>query len=354
MRKKLNEKLLKKLEITLLSVNVVLNDAEGKQIRNASVKKWLDELEDAAYDAEDLLDEIYNEVKSSTTNEVRNLNSDSLSLYEKELEQNIEDILERLEFIAKQKDILCLKEDAGIKVLSPRTPTSSLVKGCDVYGRHDDKEVIVDLLLSDDASGNKIDVIPIVGMGGIGKTTLAQFVYNDGRVKEKFDLRAWLCVSEEFDIFKITRTVLEVVSSTVCDIKDLDSLQLDLKEKLSGKRFLFVLDDVWNENYVDWCLLRSPFQYGAQGSKIIVTTRSGQVASIMQTVPSHYLGHLSNEDSWKLFAKHAFDYRDQTAHPVLEEIGRGIVKKCKGLPLAAKTLGGLLRLKLMRGNGAKY
>ncbi|PSS24445.1 Disease resistance RPP13-like protein [Actinidia chinensis var. chinensis] len=181
-------------------------------------------------------------------------------------------------------------------------------------------------------------------MGGVGKTTLAQIVYNDGRVVEHFDIKAWVCVSEEFDVIRVTKTILEEVTSSNYDTQNLNQLQVRLKESLRGKKFLVVLDDVWNESPGHWDILRAPFMVGACGSKIIATTRNHGVASIMQTVSVHNLQQVSDEDCWSLFAKIAFYNEDSRDHPELEKIGREIViRRCKGLPLAAKTLAGLLR-----------
>ncbi|KAL1338732.1 putative disease resistance RPP13-like protein 1 [Arachis hypogaea] len=341
--KKMNNRLLKKLKLILLSIHGVLDDAEGKQITNPAVKEWLDELKDVAYEADDLLDEIYTRSKYGA-GEVCNFDFNSWSSFENEVEEKMEEIIEKLEFIAKQKDFLGLTGDIGVKI-PQKTPTTSIVEGSNVYGRDDDKEFMIKLLFDVENGDDKIGVIPIVGMAGIGKTTLAQLAYNDVRVKEHFDLRAWVCVSEDFDIFKITETLLEILTMCNHAIRDLDSLQVELKRRLKGKKYLFVLDDMWNENYDDWDMLRNLLQYGAHGSKIIVTTRSERVASIMQTIPSYHLGYLSDEDCWMLFAKHAFDYRSSDTYKIMEGIGKSIAKKCKGLPLAAKTLGGLLRSK---------
>ncbi|KAL5548847.1 hypothetical protein UlMin_004078 [Ulmus minor] len=111
---------------------------------------------------------------------------------------------------------------------------------------------------------------------------------------------------------------------------------------LAGKRFLFVLDDVWNENYGRWDSLKSGFQSGAHGSKIIVTTRSKNVVSTMSKRVMHELKLVSDEDCWLVFEKHAFDDSAE-ATAQLKEIGLEIVKRCKGLPLAVKSVAGLLR-----------
>ncbi|VVA36507.1 PREDICTED: putative disease resistance [Prunus dulcis] len=350
-RKKLDESLVKKLEITLLSLNAVLNDAEEKQFRNSYVKEWLDKLQDAVFDADDLLDEINAEVLrckveaefQTVKTQVWNFLSTSLNPFYQGMNGRIQELFDRLEHLAKQKDFLGLREGVVGGKVSQRTPTTSLVDESCVYGRDGDKEKLMKLLLSDDASDKDVSVITIVGMGGVGKTTLAQLLYNDEKVKEHFNLRTWAYVSEAFDVTRVTKTLLESVSSKAYDNKDLSFLQVELGQQIKGKKFLFVLDDLWNENYGDLSLLQRPFASGASGSWVIVTTRNESVAARIRTVPIHFLEQLSNEDCWLLLSKHAFENGNSSAHLELEEVGKKIASKCNGLPLAAETLGGLLR-----------
>ena len=158
-----------------------------------------------------------------------------------------------------------------------------------------------------------------------------------------------MCVSDEFDVGKLTKAILSAISpqSSNVDAKDFNPLQVELNQSLAGKRFLLVLDDVWNKNYEDWNNLRKPFWVGAKGSKVIVTTRNTQVALTMQPSVAyhHSLKPLSYDDCWSIFVQHAFENRDIQQLPNLTSIGKKIVEKCDGLPLAAKVLGGLLRSK---------
>ncbi|TYJ36604.1 hypothetical protein E1A91_A05G318000v1 [Gossypium mustelinum] len=292
--KKLEAVLLKKLKPTLMSVKAVLDNAENKQITNPNVKSWTDELKDAVYDAEDLLDEISTE---ALRNKIESENQTTA-----------------------MKQILGLKENYKGEKAFQITPATSLVDEYDVCNRDDEKEEILKLLDPQNLSENQIDVIPIVG-----------------------DHKAWVCVSEEFDAFKVTKTILEEMKCSCDGNQNLNQLQLKLKEQLSGKKYLIILDDVWNKNYFHWKELASPFTSRAKNSKIIVTTRDENVAAIMRNVPTYHLDVLSDDNCWKLFAKHAFDGSSPAKHPDLMAIREAIVKRCGGLSLAAKALGGLLR-----------
>ncbi|TYJ36608.1 hypothetical protein E1A91_A05G318400v1 [Gossypium mustelinum] len=337
----------KKLE----AVKVVLDDAENKQITNPNVKSWTDELKNAVYDADDLLDEIStealrNKIESEyQTTPMKQVSSffSSFNPFKDGMQSKLEEVLGRLDYLLNQTQILGLKENYKGEKAFQRTPATSLVDESDVYGRDDEKEEIMKLLDPQNPSKNQIAVIPIVGMGGLGKTTLAQLIYNDPRVDKWFNRKAWVCVSEEFDAFKVTKTILEEMKCSFDGNQNLNQLQLKLKEQLSRKKYLIILDDVWNKNYFHWKELASPFTSGAKNSKIIVTTRDENVAAIMRNVPTYHLDVLSDDDCWKLFAKHAFDGSSPTRHPDLMAIGEAIVKRCGGLPLAAKALGGLLR-----------
>ncbi|PRQ57251.1 putative P-loop containing nucleoside triphosphate hydrolase, leucine-rich repeat domain, L [Rosa chinensis] len=286
----------------------------------------------------------------SSTSEVQDLNSslpfhgfDSASIY-----RRAEEVPERLDSIKKRIiDVLGMQASAGHGVSQTIQSTSLVEKS--VYGRDEEKETLVKLLLSDDESGNEISVIPIVGMGGIGKTTLAQFVYNDVRLKERFDIKAWACVSKEFDVLRISQQIYESLTKKACKITTLNVLQSELQATLRGKRFFFVLDDMWNKNYNQLEFLMRPLDSGAHGSKIIVTTRDEDVTRKMGSLEAHRLTPMSEQDSWSLFEKHAFKNAGVSARSHLKPIGRQIVRKCKGLPLAIKSLAGLLCSKLNVG-----
>ncbi|KAI9185268.1 hypothetical protein LWI28_005764 [Acer negundo] len=353
---------LKKWEKTLNMLKALLKDAEQKQQEDEAVKMWLDELRDLAYDAEDILDDYTTEAlrrkleieeHQPSTGRARKIIPDCCfgctpsDLWPNfTMRSKIDDITRRLKELCLQTDVLRLKEIAGpgSTASSQRLHTSSLPTEPAIYGRDEDKAKILKMVLRYEPGDANFDVIPIVGMGGIGKTTLARQVYNDREV-EDFNPKAWVCVSDDFDVLRISKAIIELITSSSCDLKELNAVQNRLKDGLNGKKFLLVLDDVWSRSDSSWESLKAPFMAGAPGSKILVTTRSTQVALTMRPRERYELKLLSDDDCWSMFVKHAFNRRYTSAHGNVDMIREKVVQKCKGLPLAAKTLGGLLYYK---------
>ncbi|KAF3632847.1 putative NEDD8-activating enzyme E1 regulatory subunit-like isoform X1 [Capsicum annuum] len=352
-------RLLKKLKTTLVGLQAVLSDAENKQASNQYVNQWLNELRGAVDSAENLMEQVNYEAlrlkvegRHQNLAETSNQQVSDLSLslsddYFLDIKEKLEETIETLEDLQKQIGDLGLQKHLDLgKKLETRTPSTSLVDESKILGRMIEKERLIDRLLSSDSNGENLTIVPIVGMGGVGKTTLAKIVYNDKKVTGHFGLKAWFCVSEAYDAFRITKGLLQEIGSF--DLKDdnnLNQLQVKLKESLKGKRFLVVLDDLWNDDSNEWDDLRNVFVEGAMGSKIIVTTRKESVALMMGSGEIN-VRTLSDEASWALFRRHSLENRDPPKeYPELEEVGKQIADKCKGLPLALKTLAGFLRSK---------
>ncbi|KAJ0633559.1 putative virus X resistance protein-like, coiled-coil [Helianthus annuus] len=324
----------------LSQIQVVLHDASEKEIKDEAVKQWLNSLQPLAYDIDDVLDDVATEAmrheliqkSGASTSKVRNLIVPTCCtkfLLSHRLSPKLDSITIELQRLYKAKTELGLIVKDEIQKDGNRGNETSLLES-DVVGREGEKEKLLMKLLGDDLppSNKNFNIVPIVGMGGVGKTTLARYLYNDKQVEDHFELRAWMC--------------REIKRGS----GDLNQLQMALKEKLKDKRFLIVVDDVWTESYEKWENFVLPFHSGAPGSRIIMTTCKDQLLKKPGIDHFDNLQSLSNKDALSLFVAHALGADNFDSHPTLREKGEGIVEKCGGLPLALKAIGRLLRAKM--------
>ncbi|BFG19533.1 hypothetical protein CerSpe_058070 [Prunus speciosa] len=365
----------------------VIEDAEEQQMKDKKVRGWLVKLKEVACDADDLLDEIstlllrrqlmevtaddcnylfyrlwrklnrppntmeffgfrLRRIQQRTTCKVRKttLKLATIPVHFK-MSSKLKEIRENLEDLTKQMSCFQFKQCSPYKRSDTmeRRETGPYVDESKVFGRDEDVEKIVEKLLS--GSGPQVPVIPIVGIGGMGKTTLAQLIYNDPRVRRHFELEMWVSVNDNFNPKRIINQMLGYVTKSTHDSLQIGVLQSQLRQSLGGKRYLLVLDDVWNHDQDEWDKLINPLKGTADGSKIILTTRSEAVAAITSASPPYRLEALGKDDCWNLFKQLAFSEGKEDEFQSLLPIGEQIVDKCKGVPLVAKTLGSLLRFK---------
>ncbi|KAG8390041.1 hypothetical protein BUALT_Bualt01G0041900 [Buddleja alternifolia] len=188
---------------------------------------------------------------------------------------------------------------------------------------------------------HKLDVVSIVGMGGTGKTTLARNVYDDAFIVYHFYIRAWITVSQEYDERGILLGLLG--SMRKLTEKEREDSNEDLAEylykSLKGRRYLIVMDDMWDVGI--WDEMRLLFPNDRNGSRIMLTTRITDVALYASSGNAPYhVRFLQKDESWDLLQKKVF--KDDCCPPELEEVGSEIAQSCGGLPLAIILVGGIL------------
>ncbi|KAM3702029.1 hypothetical protein ACJW31_05G219800 [Castanea mollissima] len=332
---------IKKLSNSFKIVQAMLNNAEERQFTKAAVKPPLDQLRDLYH---------LSSKKKVPCSFLPSLSCcfgqvDNLSLRH-EIGHKIEELKQTLDKILEDnvRYGFDLTGDSPVEV--ERTLTTSFGDVSDIIGRDDHRDQLFSNLLgggSQEESNPR--VISLVGMGGIGKSTLAQLAYNDDKIQAHFRPTIWVCVSDPFDQCKVAKAIIESIEDQSPNIIELQSLLARIRDLIRGKKFFLVLDDVWTEESTKWEPFKNALKCGAQGSRIIVTTRKNNVSEMMESSHKITLGGLSVNDCWLMFSKIAFSNKDLHQRRDLEEIGKQLASKCQGLPLAAKTLGSHMRRK---------
>ncbi|VAI53673.1 unnamed protein product [Triticum turgidum subsp. durum] len=350
------------MDVKLRDLKNFLADADRRNITDKSVQEWVGQLKRAMYEAADILDlcQLKAMERRSSTLDVGCFNP---LLFCMQNPSHAHDIGTRIKALNKRLDTIKERsaafsfinigsyEDRSSKVqvtrsANPDRETTGEFDRAGVVGEKikEDTRALVETMLAEKEGNTNIMVVAIVGVGGIGKTTLAQNVINDETMKAEFDNTIWLSINKDFDKVELLRTIITVAGGVHGGEKALVVLQSVLTTVLKGKKLFLVLDDVWNHGaWVD--VLKTPLDnVVARGSRVLITTRDEKVARGMKAeLPYHHVNKLEEEDAWSLLKKQIVSSKTN-GHEIdmLKDIGLQIVAKCDGLPLTIKVMGGLL------------
>ncbi|CDP19779.1 unnamed protein product [Coffea canephora] len=308
------EKEVANISSKLATIEKVLHDAERRRLKDRSVGIWLEKLEDITYEMDDVLDEWNFKIHGA-----KNERTQQNARLQATLWSKVRSFIPSLCSCLKQVPV---RSDIALKIKSINEKLELTLKEGDQFkfistGGIPDSQDFQRIMTT-----SIIDESEIYGAGGSGKTTLAQLLFNNDEVKNHFDLRNWICVSDPFDQKRIAKAILENAGKSSQE-SELDPLIQRIKETFSGKRFLLVLDDVWTEDDTKWKPFQDSLKDGALGSMALI----------------------SDSDCWLIMQRLAFARKSGDLCKKVARIGQKIAEKCKGLPLAAKTMGSLLRFK---------
>ncbi|CDP19740.1 unnamed protein product [Coffea canephora] len=344
-------------------INARLADAEEKQQnQDRVVQEWLKRLEEVAYDAQNVLDELHYE---SLRHQVESRNRPKRKVccffsfsninlaFRWRMASKVRDINLELNKINKEANRLELVSRLVMTAALPAAVGDTRNRQTDsvlvpMTGRADDELNIVKMLLR--PSEKVVSVLPITGMGGLGKTTLAKSIYNNKQIDGQFEKKLWVCVSKKVPVVELFKLILGQLTEDKDEVGDRNVIVGKIGNNLGGKRCLLVLDDVWDDDQALWDDFFTTLKglNPTNGSWCLVTTRLGLVAHsvsgalLMENEP-YALGRLPDDHCWSILKEKAV--RGQEEPDVLKAIKERVIKRCDGLPLAASVIGGLLRLK---------
>ncbi|XP_057802241.1 probable disease resistance protein At1g58602 isoform X2 [Salvia miltiorrhiza] len=333
------------LKDELKGVQCFLRDASGKQADDVAIRDWIAETGEVAHDAEDAVEVFIFKVERARIVLASFASSLKHKYLLKRFSRSINSIRKRLRGIEGRRSSLGIQDlgDRPSDGLERLPKLSQWQKDKHIVGMEKDIELVLEKAILNE--GDDISISGIVGEGGTGKSTLARILYNHAAVADRFERRAWAVASKERrprDIIK--ELYLQVKSGETMEWEmnflermELLELQQELYKRLEGKRYFIVLDDMWDD--AQWNdALAGGFPNEGTGSRFLITMHTPTLEDDSEFV--HTMKCLDSDESWILFMNTVSDGKgvDQD----LEDIGRQILNKCDGLPLAITLVGGLL------------
>ncbi|KAL5981543.1 hypothetical protein ACLOJK_015605 [Asimina triloba] len=324
-----------------------LKDAEAKSDKDERVKHWMREVRDAAHLAEDIIDTFVLEIAplrrpgfSGAMKRYTFIFTEIISSHH--LVSKIEKMKEKLDSISGNRVAYGIQDirhgermgsGMGQRLSSPH------VEELDFVGFQTNMEALIKQLTAGEL---RRSVVSVVGMGGLGKTTLARKLYQSDAVKRHFHPRLWITVSQVYGVEELLNGVMKkCTTGPSAENMDADELREKIAQQLRGKTYLVVLDDVWSPKA--WEAVKDAFPDSSNGSRVLLTTRNKDVALCADASSTpHELRLLNEGESWELFLKKAFPSHETNSPLELKQLKKEILSKCRGLPLAIVVMGGLL------------
>ncbi|XBI04754.1 hypothetical protein VPH35_132999 [Triticum aestivum] len=362
------------LKRRLLLILDIITDAEQTAAdpvqaatRRAGAASWLEAIKKVAYQANEVFDEFKYEAlrrKAKKEGHYDDLGFSMVKLFPthnrfvfcNRMGRKLGKVVRAIELLVTEMNNFGFKYQQQLPVSNQWRQTDHVIfdpKGIAQRSREKDNKIIVDILVGQ-ANNTDLTVVPIIGMGGLGKTMLAQLVYNEPKIDNHFDLLLWVCVSDSFDVDSLAKSIVEAAPEKNYDGTEAavpskrKNTPLDILQNLvSKRRYLLVLDDVWTREVRKWEKLKTCLEHGGKGSVVLTTTRDEGVAEIMGSVEAYNLGALGGEYIKEIIETTAFSrFKKEVERPaVLVNMVDEIVKRCAGSPLAAIALGSVLRNK---------
>ena len=333
-----------------------LEDVDARQKSNEGVENWVKDMRNIAYQVEDLLESCFLQVER-TQQERRGFISRFIFCahlpnqlhthckFKREIQSlraAVDDIW-RGNLISGITGPHAYGEERSVdeEIMRQR---KAVAHHSNVVGMENEKKAILDMLFSSNLK--KKFVISIVGMGGLGKTTLARKVFEDPQIASHFDRLVWLDMTQKYKEDKLLKDLVMQVSKIQSEELEKMTqweLRLSVHQSLQSMKYLIVMDDAWEREAL--YLIKCYVPHEDNGSKVLITTRKQEVPVVFNPFsPPYHLRFLNEEESWELFLRKAFPIIDERSHckGELQEVGEQMVRKCGGLPLALVVLGEFL------------